>query len=81
MLSQGSDNDEPRTTYSADLAGAARLMQDRSDAQHDQFLGSVGELLEQIARLDSEGGGVPPVLYNNACAVVFAWLVTREVIR
>lgn len=58
--------------YDPDLGGVARRMQDHAQMGAGRFLFQVGELLEHIHRLDSEGKG-DTALTALGCSVAFAW--------
>ena len=60
--------------YDPDLGGVAQRMQDHAQMGDGRFLYRIGELLEHIHHLHSEGKG-DSTLTALGCAVAFAWLV------
>lgn len=60
--------------YDPDLGGVARRMQDQAQTDGERFLYRIGELLEHIHHLHSEGKG-DSTLTALGCATAFAWLV------
>lgn len=63
--------------YDPDLGGVANRMQDHAQMGGGRFLFQVGELLEHVHRLDSEGKG-DSTLTALGCAVAFAWLLNED---